>query len=96
LCFTQLANALAIRSDKKSLFKQGLLSNKTLLGAVVVSIAMQLAVIYVRPLNAVFRTQPLTLGELALCVGISSLVFFAVETEKLIRRVAAGRKKREG
>jgi len=96
LCFTQLANALAIRSDKKSLFKQGLLSNKTLLGAVVVSIAMQLAVIYVRPLNAVFRTQPLTLGELALCVGISSLVFFAVETEKLIRRVVAGRKKREG
>ncbi|MBP7527048.1 MAG: calcium-translocating P-type ATPase, PMCA-type [Syntrophorhabdaceae bacterium] len=95
LCFTQLANALAIRSDKKSLFRQGLLSNKTLLGAVVVSIAMQLAVIYVRPLNAVFRTQPLTLGELALCVGISSLVFFAVETEKLIRRVAAGRKKRE-
>jgi len=91
LCFTQLANALAIRSDTKSLFKQGLMSNKALLGAVALSILMQLAVVYVGPLNAVFRTQPLTLGELAACVGISSIVFFAVETEKLVRRARARR-----
>jgi len=91
LCFTQLANALAVRSDTKSLFKQGLMSNKALLGAVALSILMQLAVVYVGPLNAVFRTQPLTLGELAACVGISSIVFFAVETEKLVRRARARR-----
>jgi len=91
LCFTQLANALAIRSDRKSLFKQGLMSNKALLAAIVLSILMQLAVVYVGPLNTVFRTQPLTLGELAACVGISSIVFFAVETEKLIRRMRARR-----
>jgi len=91
LCFTQVAHVLAIRSDRKSLFKQGLMSNKALLGAIVLSILMQLAVIYVGPLNAVFRTQPLTLGELAACVGISSIVFFAVETEKLIYRVRARR-----
>ncbi len=91
LCFTQFAHALAIRSDKKSLFRQGLMSNKVLLGAVVLSIMMQLAVIYVGPLNTIFRTQPLTLGELAACVGISSIIFFGVETEKLIRRVRARR-----
>jgi Ca2+-transporting ATPase len=91
LCFTQLANALAIRSDRKSLFKQGLMSNKALLGAVVLSILMQLAVVYVGPLNTVFRTQPLTLGELAACVGISSIVFFAVEAEKLVRRARVRR-----
>jgi len=92
LCFTQFAHALAIRSEKKSLFKQGLMSNKTLFGAIVLSIAMQLAVIYVGPLNAVFRTQPLTLGELAACVGISSIIFFAVETEKLVYRARARRR----
>jgi len=96
LCFTQLANALAIRSDKKSLFKQGLLSNKAALGAVVVSICMQLAVIYIGPLNTLFKTRPLTFPELALCVGVSSIVFFAVEAEKLIRRIAARRKVTEG
>lgn len=96
LCFTQLANALAIRSDRKSLFKQGLFSNKSLLGAVLLSILMQLAVIYIVPLNAIFRTQPLSIAELLLCIGISSLVFFAVEAEKLIHRIAERREKRGG
>lgn len=96
LCFTQLANALAIRSDRKSLFKQGLFSNKSLLGAVLLSILMQLAVIYIVPLNAIFRTQPLSIAELLLCIGISSLVFFAVEAEKLIYRIAERREKRGG
>jgi Ca2+-transporting ATPase len=67
------------------------MSNKALLGAIILSILMQLAVVYVGPLNTVFKTQPLTLGELAACVGISSIVFFAVETEKLIRRIRARR-----
>ncbi|HOW53534.1 MAG TPA: cation-translocating P-type ATPase [Syntrophorhabdaceae bacterium] len=96
LCFTQLANALAIRSDRKSLFKQGLFSNKALLGAVLLSILMQLAVIYIVPLNAIFRTQPLSIAELLLCIGISSLVFFAVEAEKLIHRITERREKRGG
>jgi Ca2+-transporting ATPase len=91
LCFTQLANALAIRSDKKSLFQQGLLSNKAMLGAVVLSILMQLAVIYIKPLNAIFRTQPLSFQELAVCAGISAIVFLAVEAEKFIRRTRAPR-----
>lgn len=92
LCFTQLANALAIRSDKKSLFQQGLLSNKAMLGAVVLSILMQLAVIYVTPLNAIFRTQPLSFLEFSACAGVSAVVFAAVEIEKLVRRVIAERK----
>ncbi len=93
LCFSQLAHALAIRSDKKSLFQQGLMSNKAMLGAVIISILMQLAVIYIAPLNGIFRTQPLTLGELAACAGISAIVFVAVEIEKFIRRTITGRKK---
>ena len=93
LCFSQLAHALAIRSDKKSLFQQGLLSNKTMLGAVILSILMQLAVIYIVPLNGIFRTRPLTLGELAACAGISAIVFVAVEIEKFIRRAKTGKRK---
>lgn len=93
LCFTQLANALAIRSDKKSLFQQGLLSNKSMLGAVALSILMQLAVIYIKPLNDIFRTQPLSTGELAACAGISAIVFAAVEIEKLVRRIMTARRK---
>jgi Ca2+-transporting ATPase len=35
----------------------------------------------------VFRTQPLTPGELGACLGLSTVVFFGVEIEKwLVRR----------
>ena len=51
LCLTQLGHVLAIRSEKESLFKIGLFSNKYLLGAVVLTFALQMATIYVPVLN---------------------------------------------
>jgi Ca2+-transporting ATPase len=86
LCLTQLGHVLAIRSEKHSLFTIGLFSNNYLLGAVVLTFAAQMATVYVPFLNRVFRTEPLTLNELAVTVLLSSVVFFAVEVEKLIRR----------
>lgn len=91
LCFSQLGNALAIRSEKTSRFQQGLMSNKAMTGAILASILMQLAVIYVPFLHSIFRTRPLNVRELLLCVGVSSLIFFAVETEKWVRRIIARR-----
>jgi Ca2+-transporting ATPase len=86
LCFTQLAHVLAIRSERASLFTQGLFSNRLLLGAVLLTFLLQLATIYVPFLNGIFRTAPLSAGELALTVGIASVVFWAVEGEKWLRR----------
>ena len=37
-------------------------------------------------LNALFRTEPLDVVELAVCLGMSSVVFFAVEGEKWLMR----------
>jgi hypothetical protein len=37
-------------------------------------------------LNEVFATEPLSFGELAAALGVSSLVFVAVEIEKWVRR----------
>jgi Ca2+-transporting ATPase len=86
LCLTQLGHVLAIRSEKESLFKIGLFSNKLLLGAVLMSFMFQMATIYVPFLNPIFKTQPLTAQELLFCIGLSSIVFFAVESEKWWRR----------
>ncbi|TAL23666.1 MAG: calcium-translocating P-type ATPase, PMCA-type [Nitrospirae bacterium] len=86
LCLTQLGNALAIRSEKESLFKIGIFSNRALLGAVLLSFAFQMATIYAPFLNPVFRTEPLSFNELMITIAVSSVVFFAVETEKLFRR----------
>jgi Ca2+-transporting ATPase len=86
LCLTQLGHVLAIRSEKESLFKIGIFSNNYLLGAVALTFILQMATIYVPALNPVFKTEPLTLNELALTIALSSVVFFAVEIEKWWKR----------
>jgi Ca2+-transporting ATPase len=57
-----------------------------LLGAVALTIVLQMATLYLPAFNAVFKTQPLTPAELALSLGLSSVVFVAVEIEKAVKR----------
>jgi Ca2+-transporting ATPase len=86
LCLSQMGHALAIRSDRESFFKIGVFTNLPLLGAVLLTIALQLMTIYLPLLQPVFRTQPLSFTELMFCFGLSSIVFIAVEVEKFIKR----------
>ncbi|OPY10801.1 MAG: Calcium-transporting ATPase 1 [Syntrophus sp. PtaU1.Bin005] len=86
LCITQLGHVLAIRSERESLFRIGLFSNRYLLGAVLLTFLLQMATVYLPVLNSVFKTTPLTLQELLLTLAVSSVVFFAVEIEKFFRR----------
>ncbi|HEY5760493.1 MAG TPA: cation-translocating P-type ATPase [Steroidobacter sp.] len=86
LCFTQLSHVMAIRSEHTSLFALGFASNPPLLGAVLLTIALQLAVIYVPALNELFDTTPLSMTQLSICVAAAALVFIGVEMEKWIRR----------
>ena len=86
LCLAQLAHVLAIRSERQSLFTQGLLSNRPLFGAVALTLGLQLATIYVPALNGVFKTEPLSALELALAVAVGGVVFVAVEVEKWTKR----------
>ncbi len=93
LSLSQMGHVLAIRSEKESLFKIGLFSNKPLLGAVLLTFALQMATIYVPVLNPIFKTAPLTAGELSITLILSSVVFFTVEIEKWWRRRKVGSEK---
>jgi len=86
LCFLQLGHVMAIRSERESLFTQGVFTNKPLLLSVAATIGLQLCAIYIPVLNPVFKTQPLSPGELALVLVLSVTVFAAVEIEKWVRR----------
>jgi Ca2+-transporting ATPase len=86
LTLSQLGQILAVRSEHQSVFRIGLLSNRYLAVTVALTFLLQLATLYVPALNAVFKTQPLSAGELALCLALSSVVFFGVEFEKWLRR----------
>jgi Ca2+-transporting ATPase len=85
LTLSQVAYAMAIRSESESLFRIGLLSNLPLLGAVVLTFVLQLFIIYVPVLNRVFRTEPLSAPELAICLGAATLVFAVAEAAKAWR-----------
>jgi Ca2+-transporting ATPase len=87
LALTQLGHVLAIRSERQSLFRQGVWSNPALFLVVLATAALQLATVYAPPLNEIFKTEPLTLGELAFALLLSAVVFVAVEIEKwMVRR----------
>ena len=86
LALSQMANVLAIRSERLSLFGQGLFSNLPLLGAILLTIALQLMAIYVPALNPIFETAPLTWAELTVCLALSSLTFVIIEIEKWLAR----------
>ncbi|MGD8476237.1 MAG: calcium-translocating P-type ATPase, PMCA-type [Burkholderiales bacterium] len=92
LTLSQLGQVMALRSEEQSLFSLGLFTNKPLLGAVVLTVGLQLATIYVPALNPIFKTTPLPPFELVLCLLASSVVFVAVELQKwwLRRHRAAG------
>lgn len=86
LCLSQMGHVMAIRSESESFFRQGLFSNKPLLGAFILTFILQMATIYVPFLNPIFKTEPLTLSELLFTLLLSATVFLAVEIEKMILR----------
>jgi Ca2+-transporting ATPase len=92
LCLSQMGNVLAIRSDRDSMFKVGLFSNRPLVLAVLLTFGLQMATIYVPFLQGIFKTQALSLQELLICIAISSIVFWIVEMEKAYRRWSTRRK----
>ncbi len=89
LGLSQMGNALAVRSDKMTLLKLGIFSNRLLIGAVLLTVLLQMAVVYVPFLQDVFNTAALSLEHLLICLGLSAVVFVVVELSKVIRaRVA--------
>lgn len=86
LTVSQMAHVMAIRSERNSLFRIGLFSNRSLLGAVALTLLLQLAIIYLPFLQGIFRTTPLPLPDLAISFLLSSLIFWAVEGEKWLLR----------
>jgi Ca2+-transporting ATPase len=86
LCFSQIGQAFATRSISESFFKIGLLTNKLLLGMAAAVAVAQLAAIYLPFMNNFVYTQPLPLVDLIIAIVASSVVFWAIEVQKFIRR----------
>lgn len=87
LAFTQMFEVMGIHAgDRASFFRKGFGGNRLLLGAVVSTLLLQLAVVYVPFLQEAFKTAPLSLEYMLLAVVLGFLILIAVEIEKLINR----------
>ncbi|HEX4911075.1 MAG TPA: cation-translocating P-type ATPase [Permianibacter sp.] len=87
LTLCQLWHAQAIRSEYDSLWRRGFTSNRSMLIAVLAALAMHAVAIHSVWGNQLFHTVPLSASEWLLCLGLSALVWPAIEIEKVLRRV---------
>lgn len=92
LTLSQMGLALAVRSERDALFRVGFLSNKALVGSVLLTFGLQLGVVYLPFLQGVFHTHPLSAVDLLVALALSTVVFWAVEGQKWIshRRRSVG------
>jgi len=78
----QLFNAFNCRSERNGLLKTGIFSNKKLWVAVLISLLLQLAVVYVPFLQVPFRTVAIGLADWVKLTAVASSVFIIMEVRK--------------
>ena len=88
LVLAQLFNCFNARSDRESAFRH-LFSNAWLWAAVAASTALQVMVVELAFMNDAFHTTPLSLEDWLVCVGLASVVLWAAEAVKLLRRAVS-------
>jgi len=88
LTLCQLFHAFDVRSEEASLFRMGVFSNRAMDRAFLVGLAMQLAVLCLPPLQAVFSTVSLTAEQWGAVLLLAVAPIPVCEAEKALRRRA--------
>ncbi|HJY29626.1 MAG TPA: cation-translocating P-type ATPase C-terminal domain-containing protein, partial [Pyrinomonadaceae bacterium] len=86
LMLFQMFNVFNARSDERSAFR-GLFSNRWLWLAIILSVALQAAVVYVPVLQRAFSTMGMSLTDWLSSVAVASSVLWLRELSKLLMRV---------
>jgi Ca2+-transporting ATPase len=90
LVFAQLMLAFGVRSERRTVWELGLLSNLRLFAIVAATFALQLAIHHIGVLQVVFGTQPMSLGDGMTWLGLGCVPFVVLEMLKLrARRLVA-------
>lgn len=86
LVIVQFANSLCARSEKKSLFKLGIFSNKYLLGAIFLSLVLLFTLSYLPITNRLWHTAPIDGVSWIIIISFALILFIFEETRKLLLR----------
>jgi len=79
---SQFFNGLAVRTEEESLFRVGVLSNRALVAAELLGVAIFSAISYVGVLQSVFHTAPLTIYDWLMLIGFGLALLVADEGRK--------------
>jgi P-type Ca2+ transporter type 2C len=90
LMLFQIFNVFNARSDERSAFV-GLFSNQWLWGAVLLSLVLQVAVIYIPFLQQAFSTVSLRFNDWLCCAAVASSVLWLRELGKIVTRATSRR-----
>ncbi|MHA4842837.1 cation-translocating P-type ATPase [Flavitalea antarctica] len=86
LCFVQLGNALSVRSVYHSLFARDIFSNHNMWLAIIITVILQLVIIYVPFSNTIFKATSLN-GSIMLMIGLVTITSVtAIEIVKYLTR----------
>jgi Ca2+-transporting ATPase len=90
LVIAELLRAFGARSEVRTVWQVGLLSNVRLFAIVVASFALQLAVHHFSTLQMLFRTEPISLGQCVAWVALGAVPLVVLELHKILRRSRMG------
>ena len=82
----QLVHAFNCRSERWSLFQLGVGTNRALVGAFLLSLAVHVAVLTVPAVSTVFKVAPLPVENWVLMGAMGVLPLLAMKVIKLVRR----------
>ena len=84
LCFVQLGNALSVRAVYHSLFAKGIFANKGMWGAIILTVILQLLIVYIPFLQPVFKTTTLNSNAIELISLVTLASLLCIELMKYL------------
>jgi magnesium-transporting ATPase (P-type) len=92
IVFCQIGVVLCCRTEKQSVFKIGLFSNKRVLLGIIIEILLISAILYVPVLQNVFHTAPIGLREWLYLLAAPIPILVIDEARKAFSRMRAKKK----
>ncbi|MCF2501339.1 cation-translocating P-type ATPase [Dyadobacter chenhuakuii] len=86
LCFVQLGNALSVRSTYHSIFSRDIFANRGMWGAIILTIMLQMLIVYVPFLDTVFKTTPLSWHIMLIVIITTVVCIILIELVKLMNK----------
>src|SRR5688572_15825780 len=92
ICFVQIGKVLSVRSFYATAFSKNIFKNRGIWGAIILTVILQLLLLYVPFLQDIFKTVSPSLNAMLVIIGVSFVSFVLIEILKYINKVIIFRK----